>query len=95
MYETISKTSLYGAMERYEHAYCLHVTDTNIPKAIELYSDAYKRGFSKFWICYNRADAYIRINELDKAKEDIREAYELDPDHDGIKMLYEKYILSE
>ncbi|MEY8335233.1 radical SAM protein [Lachnospiraceae bacterium 47-T17] len=94
-YEVISKTSLYGAIERYEHAYCLHVTDTDIPKAIELYSDAYKRGFSKFWICYNRADAYIRINELEKAKEDIREAYQLDSSHDGIRMLYEKYILAE
>lgn len=95
LYDSIKDTSLYGAMEMYEHAYCLHVTNTNPEQAVALYSKALKAGFDEFWVRYNRADAYLRLGgevSLQKAKEDIRAAYTLDPEHEGVQTMYTKWV---
>ncbi|WWR16039.1 radical SAM protein [Lachnospiraceae bacterium JLR.KK008] len=92
LYEAVKDTSLYGSAEMYEHAYCLHVTNTDLEQAVTLYSKALKAGFDAFWVRYNRADACLRMGKEQEAREDIRAAYALNPQHKGIQEMYEKMI---
>lgn len=94
-YNKIINTSLFKVNEMYEYAYCLHVTNHDLNKAVEMYNLALKNGFDEFWVTYNRADAYLRLGEEEKAKEDIMAAYSLNSEHEGIKQLYKRYILKE
>lgn len=44
---------------------------------------------------YHRADAYIRLGQMQLAKADIKRAYTLDPSHEGAAKMYQEYIVSE
>jgi sulfatase maturation enzyme AslB (radical SAM superfamily) len=92
-FDMIKNTELYSAMDCYEHAYCLHVADIDMEKAIQLYSKSLEMGFNEFWVRYNRADAFLRIGALHKAEEDIEIAHKINPEHEGCRQLYRKLSL--
>lgn len=92
-YSKIEHLPMCGAQECYEFAFCLHITNTDLEKAVRLYTKAMEQGFTEFWVKYNRADAYIRLGQLQLATEDILRAYDLNPSHEGAARMYQEYII--
>ena len=55
--------------------------------AIHHYNLALKYGFDKFWVLYNRGSLYLERNMIEDAKNDLKNAYELNPQHEGVRRL--------
>ncbi len=89
-YEKIWDTPLCNARQKYEMAYCLHVTGTDYIRAERLYAQAFTEGFDEFWVKYNRCDLYIRMERIEAARNDIHDACKLAPDHAGARELFQR-----
>lgn len=88
--EGLSATDKLDARMTYWLAFSCHMQNL-LDKAILYYTNALKKGFDPFWVRYNRADAYLRLGgevSLQKAKEDIRAAHALKPEHEGVQVMY-------
>lgn len=73
------------AWEEENYLYALAVQKEDADEAIQHYGIALQKGFSEFWVRYNRAAAFLSKGELRKAKEDIERARQLNPEHSGVK----------
>lgn len=63
-----------------------------INEAIKIYSLAIESLESNYKFYYNRALAYIQLEEFEKAKADIKMAYELNPIDGNVEELFNKLI---
>lgn len=75
------------AEAHYHLAFSLQMSDIQYDEAMEHYNLALKYGFEKFWVLYHRGILYLKMNEDEKAKNDIENAYELNPKHEGVQQL--------
>lgn len=65
----------------YELAFSLHQSGKR-EEALVYYESALAKGFSEYWVRYNRGQLYLDMGELEQAGEDIRKAYEIDKTQD-------------
>ncbi|WWR16040.1 radical SAM/SPASM domain-containing protein [Lachnospiraceae bacterium JLR.KK008] len=91
--ESLSAPDRLDAKMTYWLAFACHMQNY-LEKAVSYYTSALEKGFDPFWVKYNRADVYLRLGGvfLDQAREDIRAAYALNPQHEGIQEMYETWI---
>lgn len=75
------------AEAHYYLAFSLQMSNVQYKEAIEHYNLALEYGFEKFWIFYHRGILYLKMNENGKAKNDLKNAYELNSKHEGIQEL--------
>lgn len=82
----ISLTSFYGydAEIQYYLALSLQITNQNDTEVLLLYDAALTGGFDPFWIYYNRSALYHKMGDLQNAVRDLKHAYDLDPNHEGV-----------
>jgi len=78
-----SVDSLSGGGGIYMYAYSLHA-ENRYDEAVKYYSLALKKGFSEFWVRYNRGSAYAELGNYGSALEDLQKAAQLDPKHEGV-----------
>ncbi len=71
-------------------AFLLHTQQRDLVTALHCYDLALQRGFSEFWIRYNRGALYIELGDRDRACQDLRRAIELDPRHEGTQKLLQR-----
>lgn len=70
------------AEEHYLYAFAVQKED--VWEAVEQYSKALEKGFSEFWVRYNRAVALIAAKRTEEAKDDLRIAHQIDQNHEGV-----------
>lgn len=82
----LSLTSFYGydAEVQYCFALSLQMANRNDIEVLLLYDAALTGGFDPFWIYYNRSALYRKMGELQNAIRDLKHAYDLDPNHEGV-----------
>lgn len=95
-YARVEHTPLLKASTAYEYAYCLHQAGgkENLKKAVRLYDMAMQTGMEPFWVFYNRADAFCRLGDYDSALDDLKQAYKINQEHEGVKILMEQVTSS-
>lgn len=89
MTDALLRQDTDNAHWNYYQAFCLQQIGKDPRQAIKHYSIALDRGFSEFYIRYNRGSLLSRIGELEEANKDILTALELKPDHRGAKCVLE------
>jgi len=75
------------AKAHYYLAFSLQMSDIQYDEAIDHYNLALKYGFDKFWVLYNRGSLYLEMNMIEDSKNDLKKAYELNPQHEDVKKL--------
>jgi tetratricopeptide (TPR) repeat protein len=90
MTDALLRQDTDNAHWNYYQAFCLQQIGKDPRQAIKHYSIALDRGFSEFYIRYNRGSLLSRIGELEEANKDILIALELRPDHRGAKGVLER-----
>ena len=71
----------------YYFALALHTTGKDYLKALRHYTKALEQGFEPFWVYYNRGSLYYILGETKKAFNDLKNAKEIDPTHEGVKSI--------
>jgi len=71
-----------NATAKYYQAYCLQRANRRLDEAITLYQQALARGFSEFWVRYNRGMLYNAMGQKTKAKEDLQRALAIAPNRE-------------
>ena len=63
--------------------------------ALKYYNMALEKGFSEFWVRYNRGQLYASLENRDKAKTDLIKAYKLNPERDDLLTLLKNIMESK
>ncbi|MDR1490875.1 MAG: SPASM domain-containing protein [Desulfovibrio sp.] len=74
----------FSATQLYHKAFALH-SQKEHDAALKYYQAALDKGFSEFWVRYNRGSLLLDLERPDEAKADLARAHELDPHHEGAK----------
>lgn len=70
------------AEENYLYAFAIQ--KKNVEEAVKHYDIALQKGFSEFWVRYNKAATLISAGHRDEARDDLLAAYRLDQNHEGV-----------
>jgi len=73
----------------YHLAYCYQMINKN-EEALKYYEYALEKGFSEFWIRYNRGSLLQSIGEYEYARNDLEKAVNLQPDHEGARKMLQQ-----
>ncbi len=73
----------------YRLAFCHHLAGDAL-RALSLYAAALTAGFPEFWVRYNRAALLERLGRPRQALADAARAIELDPTHEGARLVFER-----
>jgi tetratricopeptide (TPR) repeat protein len=94
--EVLTTSPLDGrqtARKCYLTAYCLHMSNIDLTRALHNYNLALEEGFPEFWVFFNRGDLYMRLGDIEAARIDLDRAVALDPKHEGAKQLRDDLFL--
>jgi len=64
-------------------AFCLHQLRSDDARALFLYDAALRSGFDEFWVRYNRGSLLLALGRREEARDDLRRAVQLNPQHAG------------
>lgn len=79
-YAFAQRTSGSGAEWTYLAAVAAHMTGRH-DECLPLYDEAEELGFDAFWVHYNRGQALISMNRIDRGRADLEAALAIDPTH--------------
>lgn len=87
--EPVVKAHPESAEANYSYAFTLHAGNLDVEKSIGYYDAAGRAGYAGYWVCYNRAAAYLRLGRYAEAREDAERAIALDPSRTDARELLE------
>lgn len=70
----------------YKKAFSYHQLG-NAQMALKFYDMAMEKGFSEFWVRYNRGQLFLANGNYEMGKKDLAWAYKLDPVNEDLKQL--------
>ena len=85
-YEFAAQRPRQGARWAYLRAFAAHMKGLH-EEAIQLYDEAEKLGFDRFWVLYNRGQALLTLGRTQEGTADLKAVLEVDPDNEDVKRL--------
>lgn len=76
-------------------AFCLHLLEKDLERALELYTKALEQGFDEFWVRYNRGLLQAKLGYIDPARDDLIRAVGLKPEHEGARQVLQQLSQKE